>query len=73
MVMFTATMPQAVEALAQRYMRWPATVRIGDVDSGKNKKVEQHVLMVASEGKKAGHLAKLLRRSRPPVIVFANA
>lgn len=39
--MFTATMPPSVERLAKRFMSQPATVRIGDQESGKNKRILQ--------------------------------
>lgn len=49
-VMFTATMPPAVERLARSYLRRPAVVYIGS--AGKpHERVEQKVLLM-SEGEK---------------------
>lgn len=49
-VMFTATMPSAVERLARSYLRRPAVVYIGS--AGKpHERVEQKVLLM-SEGEK---------------------
>ncbi len=41
--MFSATMPPEVERMAQKYLRHPAIVQIGDEDSGKNRRIEQRV------------------------------
>ena len=71
--MFTATMPPSVERLARRYMRAPATVRIGDEDSGKNRRIAQAVLFVAGEQRKRAALWDALRKAARPVIVFVNA
>lgn len=50
--MFTATMSTEVELIAKQYLRHPVIVRIGDVDSGKNKRIEQRVLYLSSEAAK---------------------
>ena len=71
-IMFSATMPREVEDLANKYMRSPCVIKIGDSDSGKNKRIIQHV-EVMTEGQKKGRLEKLLRQCQPPVIVFINA
>ena len=72
-IMFSATMPPEVEDLAKKFMRFPAIVRIGDADTGKNRNITQHVYMVGSESAKRAKLEQLLAKSRPPIIVFANA
>ncbi len=72
-IMFSATMPPAVERLANSYMRFPVVVRIGDVDSGKNARIRQQVLLVAGEAKKKAALLQLLQETAPPVIVFVNS
>lgn len=79
--MFSATMPQEVEMIAKKYLRHPVIVRIGDEDSGKNKRIEQRVLMLA-EGQKKGRLLEELRNAaistssasdnENKVIVFVN-
>ena len=71
--MFTATMPAAVERLAKRYMTGAAIVRIGDVDSGKNRRITQEVVLVVSEAKKKALLRERLASLPRPAIVFVNA
>lgn len=72
--MFSATMPPEVERIARKYLRHPAIIKIGDQDSGKNKRIEQHVYVV-SEGQKKNKLMDELRRlsSSDKVITFVNA
>jgi len=77
--MFSATMPTEVEMIAKKYLRHPVIVRIGDEDSGKNKRIEQRVMML-SENQKKGKLLEELRNAAPSsvnhgdckVIVFVN-
>ena len=71
--MFTATMPAEVERLAKKFMRAPATVKIGDEDSGKNKRITQEVIFLPSEARKRTKLLEVLQRCARPVIVFVNA
>jgi len=70
-VMFTATMPAAVERLARTYLRRPAVVYIGSI--GKPvERVEQMVYLI-SEGEKRKRLMEILERGvEPPVIIFVN-
>lgn len=70
-VMFTATMPPAVERLARSYLRRPAVVYIGS--AGKpHERVEQKVLLM-SEGEKRKRLLEVLARGfEPPIIIFVN-
>ena len=72
--MFSATMPPEVERIARKYLRHPAIIKIGDQDSGKNKRIEQYVHFI-SEGQKKNKLTEELRRLNPTdkVIVFVNA
>lgn len=70
-IMFSATMPPSVEALAKKYLRFPAIVKIGDKDSGKNQMITQEVYYLSHQAKD-GKLRSLIKRTRPPVIVFAN-
>ena len=71
--MFTATMPPSVERLAKKYMRAPATVRIGDQDTGKNRRIAHEFVWVAGEARKRAKLLELLARCPRPAIVFVNA
>lgn len=72
--MFSATMPTAVEQIARKYLRHPVMVRIGDEDTGKNKRIEQKVLFVP-EAQKKSKIVEELRRlsSSDKVIVFVNS
>jgi len=71
--MFSATMPPGVEKLARKFLRHPAIVCIGDEDSGKNKRIRQHVLFISEQQKKQT-LIDLLRRKQPSekYLVFCN-
>ncbi|CAH0366449.1 unnamed protein product [Pelagomonas calceolata] len=71
--MFSATMPPGVEKLAKKFLRHPAIVCIGDEDSGKNKRIRQHVLFISEQQKKQT-LIDLLRRKQPSekYLVFCN-
>jgi ATP-dependent RNA helicase DDX23/PRP28 len=83
--MFSATMPPEVERLAKTFLRHPAIVKIGDEESGKNKRIDQRVLFM-KPAKKKDKLMEVLReilsaqpRSRKErvvdgqkVIVFVN-
>ncbi|XP_063712316.1 probable ATP-dependent RNA helicase DDX23 [Symsagittifera roscoffensis] len=70
-VMFTATMPPAVERLAKTYMRRPAVVHIGCVGKP-TERVEQIIYMMA-EGQKKKKLVELLEKGfDPPIIIFVN-
>jgi hypothetical protein len=61
--MFTATMPASVERLAKKYMRAPAIVRIGDQDSGKNRRIAQEIIFLPSEARKKAKLIEVLHRA----------
>ncbi|XP_054713320.1 probable ATP-dependent RNA helicase DDX23 [Uloborus diversus] len=70
-VMFTATMPPAVERLARSYLRRPSIVYIGS--AGKPvERVEQIVYMVAESVKRKKLLEILEEGVEPPVIIFVN-
>ncbi|KAJ8524790.1 hypothetical protein ON010_g16326 [Phytophthora cinnamomi] len=58
--MFSATMPVEVERLAKTFLRHPSIVKIGDEDSGKNKRIDQRVLFM-NPGKKRSKLVEVLR------------
>ncbi|RKP40186.1 P-loop containing nucleoside triphosphate hydrolase protein [Dimargaris cristalligena] len=70
--MFSATMPTAVERLAQKYLRRPAVVTIGTAGQAVET-VEQRVEMINDETRKRQRLLDILRRGiEPPIIVFVN-
>ena len=70
-VMFTATMPPAVERMARQYLRRPAYVYIGAI--GKPvERVEQISYMVSEQEKRKKLLSILQRGITPPVLIFVN-
>jgi ATP-dependent RNA helicase DDX23/PRP28 len=70
-VMFTATIPSAVERLARTYLRRPAVVYVGSPGKPTNR-VEQ-ILYILSEADKRRKLLQILCRGvTPPVIIFVN-
>ncbi|KAI5304920.1 mRNA splicing protein prp28 [Ascosphaera pollenicola] len=72
-MMYTATMPSAVERIARKYLRRPAIVNIGNVGEAVDT-VEQRVEFVSGEDKRKKRVADILRSGefRPPIIVFVN-
>jgi ATP-dependent RNA helicase DDX23/PRP28 len=72
-MMYTATMPSAVERIARKYLRRPAIVTIGNVGEAVET-VEQRVEFVAGEDKRKKRLGEILRSGQftPPIIVFVN-
>jgi len=71
-VMFTATMPPAVEKIARTYMRRPAVVTIGTAGKAVDT-VEQVVEFVHSEGQKKDRLMHHLQSGfEAPIIIFVN-
>ncbi|XJO73998.1 hypothetical protein BDV3_004885 [Batrachochytrium dendrobatidis] len=72
-VMFSATMPVAVERLAKAYLRRPATVTIGIAGQVVDR-IEQRVEMINDDGRKLSRLQEILtsRQFEPPMIVFVN-
>lgn len=72
--MFSATMPIEVERIAKTYLRHPVLVKIGDEDSGKNKRIEQKVSFV-SEGQKRSLMNEELTRmgASDKMIIFVNS
>lgn len=70
-VMFTATMPPAVERLARTYLRRPAIVYIGSIGRP-TERVEQ-VCYLMKENDKRNKLIKILNEGiEPPIIIFVN-
>jgi ATP-dependent RNA helicase DDX23/PRP28 len=72
-MMYTATMPTAVERIARKYLRRPAIVTIGNIGEAVET-VEQRVEFVAGEDKRKKRLLEILssRDFAPPIIVFVN-
>ncbi|KAM8716754.1 hypothetical protein ACLKA7_003601 [Drosophila subpalustris] len=70
-VMFTATMPPAVERLARSYLRRPATVYIGSM--GKPTERTNQIVYMMGENDKRKKLMQILSAGiEPPVIIFVN-
>lgn len=70
-VMFTATMPPAVERLARSYLRRPAIVYIGSV--GKPVDRTEQIVYMVGENEKRRKLTEILQRGvEPPIIIFVN-
>jgi ATP-dependent RNA helicase DDX23/PRP28 len=72
-MMYTATMPTAVNRIAQKYLRRPATVTIGNAGEAVET-VEQRVEFVQGEEKRKKRLQEILnsREFQPPILVFVN-
>lgn len=72
-MMYTATMPAAVERIARKYLRRPAIITIGGVGEAVDT-VEQRVEMVPGEDKRKKRMAEILSSGefRAPIIVFVN-
>lgn len=72
-MMYTATMPPAVERIARKYLRRPAIVTIGNVGEAVET-VEQRVEYVVGEEKRKKRLQEILSSGEfaPPIIVFVN-
>ncbi|KAI9591501.1 P-loop containing nucleoside triphosphate hydrolase protein [Syncephalis fuscata] len=72
-VMFSATMPPAVERMARVYLRRPATVTIGTLGKAVDT-VEQRVEMISDDGRKKNRLMEIMRSGEfpPPMIIFVN-
>lgn len=72
-MMYTATMPTAVERIARKYLRRPAIVTIGNVGEAVES-VEQRVEHVQGEEKRKKRLQEILNSNEfaPPIIVFVN-
>ncbi|GAX10401.1 ATP-dependent RNA helicase DDX23/PRP28 [Fistulifera solaris] len=73
--MFSATMPPEVEKIAKAYLRYPAVVSIGDQRSGKNSRIVQELVWLASPALKEKALMQQISNLRflyEKVIVFVN-
>lgn len=72
-MMYTATMPSAVEKIAKKYLRRPAIVTIGNIGEAVET-VEQRVEFVSGEEKRKKRMNEILASGEfaPPIIVFVN-
>ena len=70
-VLFTATMPPAVERLAKSYLRRPVIVNIGSVGRPVDR-VQQEVILLSEQAKSGKLLGILNQQPEPPVIIFVN-
>ncbi|KAJ4301159.1 mRNA splicing protein prp28 [Kalmusia sp. IMI 367209] len=72
-MMYTATMPTAVERIARKYLRRPAIVTIGKQGEAVET-VEQRAEFIQGEDKRKKRLQEILNSGEftPPIIVFVN-
>lgn len=73
-MMYTATMPPAIERLAKNYLQRAAIVTIGNAGQGAVETIEQRVEFLASEDAQRKRLLQVLSDNTytPPVIIFVN-
>ncbi|KIJ68998.1 hypothetical protein HYDPIDRAFT_80195 [Hydnomerulius pinastri MD-312] len=71
--LFSATMPPAVERLARKYLKRPATITIGEAGRAVDT-VEQRVEFVVGDEKKKQRMLEILNSGMfpSPIIVFVN-
>ncbi|GMM35161.1 mRNA splicing protein [Saccharomycopsis crataegensis] len=72
-MMYTATMPPAIEKMTSRYLDRPNTIVIGNPEKAADT-VEQKVEFVTNDEMKNRKLLDVLssRKYRPPIIIFVN-
>lgn len=72
-MMYTATWPRSIEIMAEKYLRNPGVVKIGNAGQATDR-VEQRVEFVAGEPKRIQRLIEILNSERyyPPIIIFVN-
>lgn len=72
-MMYTATMPSAVERIARKYLARPAIITVGNIGEAVDT-VEQRVEFVAGEDKRKIRLREILTSGEfaAPIIVFVN-
>jgi ATP-dependent RNA helicase DDX23/PRP28 len=71
-IMFSATMPTAVETLAKNYLRQPIFITVGERHGQANANVEQRIEWCTTEGQKRQKLITLLAARNFPMIIFCN-
>ncbi|KAF9246185.1 P-loop containing nucleoside triphosphate hydrolase protein [Melanogaster broomeanus] len=71
--LFSATMPPAVERLARKYLKRPATITIGEAGRAVDT-VEQRIEFVVGDEKKKQRMLEILNSGSfpSPIIVFVN-
>ena len=69
--MFSATMPPDVARLAEKYLRSPSIIAIGEVGMATDN-VEQRIEWVPESRRRARLLELLSRECKPPIIVFVK-
>jgi ATP-dependent RNA helicase DDX23/PRP28 len=71
-VLFSATMPPAIERLAKKYLQNPVHINVGEPGHAVDT-IEQRVQFVKSEHEKMRKLADILHNGPPPpIIIFVN-
>lgn len=71
-ILFSATMPPAVERIANKYLRNPVTIYVGDVGKAVER-IKQNVEYYKTDSDKRRRLQELLMRGpKPPIIIFMN-
>ncbi|MFV9875561.1 MAG: DEAD/DEAH box helicase [Rickettsiales endosymbiont of Dermacentor nuttalli] len=70
-LMFSATLPENIIALAQKYLNNPVTVAVDSASKKSHSKIKQQVIY-ASEPEKYNHLVKEIRNRDGSIIVFVN-
>ncbi|USP75358.1 uncharacterized protein yc1106_02632 [Curvularia clavata] len=72
-MMYTATMPPALERIAKKYLRRPAIVTVGNLGEA-TETVEQRAEFIQGEEKRKKRLQEILTSGEfaPPIIVFVN-
>ena len=69
-VMFSATMPMKIKKFAESSLRDPVTINIGRAGAA-NLDVVQSINFVEDD-KKLTHILKVLQKTPPPVLIFAE-
>eukprot|EP00928_Gymnodinium_smaydae_P080032 TRINITY_DN63830_c0_g1_i1.p1 TRINITY_DN63830_c0_g1~~TRINITY_DN63830_c0_g1_i1.p1 ORF type:complete len:483 (+),score=113.75 TRINITY_DN63830_c0_g1_i1:81-1529(+) len=70
--MFTATWPQSIRELANKYIYNPSQVQVGRIDLAANEDVTQHIEIVAGEDDKKAALKRIIENNRGHCLVFCN-
>lgn len=71
-VLFSATMPPPVERIANKYLRNPVTINVGDVGKAVDR-IKQVIEFCKSDNDKRRRLQELLIHGpKPPIIIFMN-
>jgi ATP-dependent RNA helicase DDX23/PRP28 len=72
-MMYTATWPKSIERLAEKYLRNPGIVNIGDLGQATDR-VTQRIEIISGEEKRKRRLLQILSKEKfsPPVIIFVN-